>query len=344
MRKKSAILTSIALVLGSLAIAPAANAETISGSGSSYAGKMIAECIAGYTNHTVSYNPAGSGTGQKDFTAGTTTFGASDALYTSGKPTFPFTYVPVVAGPIAIAYNAPELKNFRLTPALISDIFLGKITKWNDPKIAAVNKGVNLPNQPFTVVYRKDGSGTSNNLANWLKQTVGSPWKQDNSWAVATGGAPVGIQGDKNQGVRTEMEKVKYSIGYLDLADALQAKFGLAAVQNGAKAFVKPSVATAKNFLGAQSMDAKGEVKFDYRKTYGTASNGKKTNNYYSIVLVAYAMAPTKSTAPAKAAAASEFLGFMLNSCVPAKGAPLGYVAFSGSFLSKANALLAKVK
>ncbi len=344
MRRKSAFITAIALVLGSLAIAPAANAETISGSGSSYAGKMFAECIAGYTDHTVSYNPAGSSTGKRDFTAGTTTFGASDSLYTSGKPAFPFTYIPAVAGPIAVAYNAPELKNFRLTPALISDIFLGKITKWNDPKIAAVNKGIKLPNEKFTVVYRKDGSGTSNNFANWLKQTVGKPWVQNDSWVTATGNAAVGIAGDKNQGVRAEMVKVPYSIGYLDLADALQAGFGLTAVENGAKKFVKPSVATARNFLAAQTMKSNGEVLFDYRKTAGQDSTGKKTTNYYSIVLVAYAMAPTKSTNAAKSAAAKDFLGYVVNTCVPSKGAKLGYVAFSGSFQKRANQLLGTVK
>lgn len=343
MRRVPAIVASVALVLGSMAAAPAAYADSISGSGSSYAGKMFAECIAGYTTHTVAYNPAGSSTGKRDFTAGTTAFGASDSLYTSGAPTFKYTYIPAVAGPIAVAYNAPELKNFRLTPALISDIFLGKITKWNDAKIAAVNPGVKLPDQPFTVVYRKDGSGTTNNFANWLKQTVGSPWKAEDAWATATGNTVVGIAGDKNQGVRAEMEKVKYSIGYLDLADALQAKFGLTAVQNGAKKFVKPTVATAKAFLAAQKMTSDGIVLFDYKQTYGTGTNGKRTDNYYSIVLVAYAMAPT-AAGTAKATAAKDFLKYVVNTCVPQKGAKLGYVAFSGEFLKTSNALINKVK
>jgi phosphate transport system substrate-binding protein len=152
----------------------------------------------------------------------------------------------------------------------------------------------------------------------------------------------VGIGGDKNQGVRAEMAKTKYSIGYLDLADALQAKFGLTAVQNGAGAFVKPSVATARNFLAAQQMKSNGVVLFDYNKKNGQA-NGKSTKNYYSVVLVAYAMAPTNA-GTTKAKAAKDFLGYVVNTCVPAKGAKLGYVAFSGSFLKTANTLLNKVK
>ena len=343
MRKVSGVLAATVIALGSLVVAPAAHAETISGSGSSYAGKMFAECIAGYTKHTVTYNPSGSSSGKRDFTAGTTAFGASDSLYTSGAPTFKYTYIPAVAGPIAVAYNAPELKNFRLTPALISDIFLGKITKWNDPKIAAANKGVKLPDETFTVVYRKDGSGTTNNFANWLSQTVGKPWVQNDSWTTATGNAAVGIGGDKSQGVRAEMEKVKYSIGYLDLADALQAKFGLTAVQNGAGQFVKPSVATAKNFLAAQKMNKEGVVLFDYKQTYGTDSKNKRTKNFYSVVLVAYAMAPT-AAGTAKATAAKDFLTYVVDTCVPQKGAKLGYVAFSGEFQKTAKALISKIK
>lgn len=343
MSKARAIVASAAIVLASLVAAPAAHAETISGSGSSYAGKMFAECIAGYTADTVSYNPAGSGTGKKDFTAGNTAFGASDSLYTSDKPAFKFTYVPAVAGPIAIAYNAPELKNFRLTPALISDIFKGKITKWNDAKIAKVNPGVKLPNQKFTVVYRKDNSGTSNNFLNWLKQTNKTAgWVVNDSFTTGVGGSPVGIAGDKNQGVRAEMAKVKYSIGYLDLADALQAKFGLTAVQNGAGKFVKPSVATARNFLAAQKMTNYGTVSFNYNGKLGY-TGGKKTTNYYSMVLVAYAMAPTDAGTPG-AKAARNFLKYTVNTCVPAKGAKLGYVAFSGDFLKTANTLINKIK
>lgn len=344
MRKLPAILASAAIVTASMVVAPAAYATDISGSGSSYAGKMFAECIAGYTTDKVTYNPAGSGTGKKDFADGKTSFGASDSLYEAGtEPKFDFTYVPAVAGPIAIAYNVPELKDVRLTPALISDIFLGKIKKWNDRKIAAVNRGVKLPNQNINVVYRKDGSGTTNNFANWLKQTVPSAgWVQNDSWATATGNKAVGIAGDKSQGVRAEIKKTTYSIGYLDLADALAEGFGLASVQNGAGKFVKPTVATARNFLAAQKMGSNGVVTFNYTAKSGLTGN-KKTTNFYSIVLVAYAMAPTEAATP-QAKAARDFIKYVVNTCVPQKGANLGYVAFSGSFLTVANRTIDRIR
>lgn len=344
MRKLPAILASAAIVTASMVVAPAAYATDISGSGSSYAGKMFAECIAGYTTDAVTYNPAGSGTGKKDFAAGKTAFGASDSLYEAGtEPAFDFTYVPAVAGPIAIAYNVPELKDVRLTPALISDIFLGKIKKWNDKKIAAVNKGVKLPNQNINVVYRKDGSGTTNNFVNWLKQTnPKAGWVVNDAWTTATGNKQVGIAGDKNQGVRAEIKKTPYSVGYLDLADALAEGFGMASVENGAKKFVKPTVATARNFLAAQKMDSNGVVKFDYNAKSGLTGT-KKTTNYYSIVLVAYAMAPTEAATP-QAKAARNFIKYVVNTCVPQKGANLGYVAFSGSFLTVANRTIDRIR
>ncbi len=348
MRKLSGVILTSSLVLASLLGAQPAMAETIAGSGSSYAGKMFRECIAGYTEHTVSYPDGGSGRGKRDFAGGITAYGASDSLYSASetKPRFKFTYVPAVAGPIAVAYNAPSLKTVRLTPKLIGDIFLGKITSWNDKAIAAVNKGVKLPNEKITVVYRKDNSGTTNNFSNWLSQTVSkTDFKQNDSWEAATGFKAVGIGGNTTSGVKAELAKIPFSIGYLDLADAIEAKFGLVAVQNGAGKFVKPSVATAKNFLAAQAMKNNGVVLFDYRKTFGTDAKGKKTTNYYSIVLVAYAMARTDGSGdPAKTKAAKDFLTYVVNDCVPTKGAKLGYVAFSGSFLKTANRLLGTIK
>lgn len=347
MRKLKGILLAVAMVAASFVGAQPAAADSIAGSGSSYAGKMFRECIAGYTEHTVSYPDGGSGRGKRDFAAGITAFGATDSLYsaTETKPRFKFTYIPVVAGPIAIAYNAPELKTVRMSPKLIGDIFLGRVTMWNDPAIAAENRGVRLPAQRITVVYRKDNSGTTNNFSNWLRQTVSSTdFRQNDSWEAATGQKAVGIGGNTTSGVKAEIQKIPYSIGYLDLADALEAKFGTVSVRNGAGRYVKPTVATARAFLAAQQMKSNGSVLFDYNKKSGQDASRKATTNFYSIVLVAYALARTDGSDAARTKAAREFLTYVVNDCVPSKGARLGYVAFSGSFLATANRLLRTVK
>lgn len=347
MRKFRGILLATALVAASLVGAQPASADSIAGSGSSYAGKMFRECIAGYTQHTVAYPDGGSGRGKRDFAGGITAFGASDSLYgaTETKPRFKFVYVPAVAGPIAVAYNAPALKTVRMSPALIGDIFLGKVTMWNDKAIAAENKGVKLPAEKITVIYRKDNSGTTNNFSNWLSQTASkTDFKQNDSWEAATGQKAVGIGGNTTSGVKAELQKIPFSIGYIDLADALEAKFGMVAVKNGAGKYVKPSVATARAFLAAQQMKVTGQVVFDYNKATGQDAAKKPTTNFYSVVLVAYAMARVDGSDAARTKAAKEFLTYVVNDCVPAKGAKLGYVAFSGSFLATANRLLATVK
>ena len=348
MRKLKGMVLAAALVVTSLAgLQPATANQSIAGSGSSYAGKMFRECISTYTNNTVAYPDGGSGRGKRDFAAGITAFGASDSLYSASetKPRFKFTYIPAVAGPIAVAYNAPELKTVRMSPKLIGDIFLGRVTMWNDKAIAAENKGVKLPAEKITVIYRKDNSGTSNNFSNWLSQTASkTDWTQNDSWEAATGFKAVGIGGNTTSGVKAELQKIPYSIGYLDLADALEAKFGTVSVKNGAGRYVKPTVATSRAFLAAQQMRANGSVVFDYNKTFGTDPSGKKTDNYYSVVLVAYAMARTDGSDATRTAAAKDFLNFVINSCVPASGAKLGYVAFSGAFQRTANRLLATVK
>jgi phosphate transport system substrate-binding protein len=340
MRKPLGLLVAAGMIAVSLLSAPAANAsETISGSGSSYAGIMFNKCVTSYTKDKVTYNPAGSGTGQRDFKAGTTTFGASDSPYNPGEqPSFPFTYVPLVGGPIAVAYNVPGLNSLNLTPKIVSDIFLGKITKWNDPAIKAINKGAKLPGVKINVVYRKDNSGTSYNFTNFLAQTVSkTQWKANLSFLSGSSNKAVGIQGDKNQGVRTEMEKAKNSIGYLDLADAQKAKFGLAAIQNGTGQFVRPSINTTKLFMLSKNhkLQTNGIVNFDYKA---------KVRGGYPVVLIAYGFAPTNN-GTAKGTAVKDFFTYVVNTCVPQEGAKLGYLPFTGTeFLKVANAAIARIK
>jgi phosphate transport system substrate-binding protein len=328
------------MIAVSLLSAPAANAsETISGSGSSYAGIMFTKCVTLYTKDKVTYNPSGTGNGQRDFKAGTTVFGAGDAPYAAdAEPTFPFTYVPLVGGPIAVAYNVPGLNSLNLTPKLVSDIFVGKITKWNDPAIKAINKGAKLPGVKINVVYRKDASGTSYNFTNFLAQTVSkTQWKADLNFMTGSNNKAVGTQGEKNPGVRNEMEKAKYSIGYLDLADAQKAKFGLAAIQNGTGQFVRPSINTTKLFMQSKNhiLQTNGIVNFDYRA---------KVRGGYPVVLIAYGFAPTNN-GTAKATGAKDFFSYVVNTCVPQEGAKLGFMPFTGTkFLDVANSAIARIK
>lgn len=336
MRKVSGIIAAAALVASVVLVGPAAHAkESISGSGSSYMGAIQKVCTAAYTDHNVVYGATGSSTGKSQFKAGTTQFGGSDSLYAPGTEPANFTYVPLVGGPIGVLYNIPTLKNINLTPKLISDIFLGKVTKWNHNNIKAVNKAIasKLPNETIQVVYRSDGSGTTYNFTNYLSQVVGKPWKANDAWTLASGSSK-GTGGSRAQGVVSAMKSLPFSIGYADLADAATAGLGFAAVQNGAKQFIKPSVNSAKIFMAKQLMNSQGEVLFDYNEV---------VRGGYNLSLYAYGMAPT-NLGGAKGKAVQDYFKYFLNTCSPKESAKIYYVALSGSALATANKLVARIK
>jgi phosphate transport system substrate-binding protein len=336
MRKVSGIIAAAALVASVALVGPAANAgETIAGAGSSYMGAIQKVCAAAYTDHTVTYSPDGSGTGKTKFAAGTTQFGGSDSLYAPGTEPANFTYVPLIGGPIGIIFNVDGLTNVNLTPKLLSDIFLAKITKWNDSAIAKVNKAnaSKLPDAQIQIVYRSGTSGTTNNFANYLSQTVGGAWKANDSWSLASG-STTGTGASGSAGVVTTVKSLKNSIGYVDLADAATAALPFAAVQNGAKQFIKPSVNSSRLFLQKQLMNSQGVVLFDYDEV---------VKGGYNLSLLAYGMAPTKA-GTAKATATKEYLTYFLNTCAPKEAAKLNYVALSGPLLKTARSLVARVK
>jgi phosphate transport system substrate-binding protein len=198
-----------------------------------------------YTNVTVNYASIGSGGGIEQFTANTVNFGASDvpmdaaeiALVTGG----PMLQVPVALGGEAISYNltgvAPGL---HLTGAVLANIYLGKITKWDDPAIKALNPSVTLPNEAITVVHRADGSGTSYIFTNYLS-TVSSAWANGPGTGKLVAW-PVGVGGQGNEGVAGQVSEVPGAIGYVELAYAIQNNFTDAAVKNAAGKWVQPTL------------------------------------------------------------------------------------------------------
>jgi phosphate transport system substrate-binding protein len=339
MRKISGILVASALVASITLVAPAAYAnETIMGSGASYSNSMHQTCIAGYSaasTDSVTYTSTGSGTGKTQFAAGSTQFGSTDSLYSSGAPAN-FTYVPLIGGPIAIVYNVSGVKTLNLTPKLISEIFTGTITVWNDAKIKAVNSAVasKLPSSAIQVVYRSDNSGTTNNLGEYMKQTAGGSWKAADAWADASGSTK-GTGASKNSGIVTTVKGLANSISYADLADVMTAGLSYASVKNGAGQFIKPTVSASARFLAANPIGTLGDVKFNYIQ--GVTGG-------YNLTLVSYGLAPTKSTNANKGAAVKDYFTYFLNTCAPKEAAKTGYVAISGTLKTKALQLVAKIK
>ena len=335
MRKISGILAASALLASIVFVAPAAHAsETITGSGSSFMNSFQQVCSALYTKNKANYTSTGSSTGLSQFKAGTTNFGGTDNAYPSAPPAN-FTYVPLVAGAINIAYNVPGVTNLRLDPKTIGGIFDGKIKTWDAAPIKKLNPTAKLPKQKIQVVYRSDGSGTTNNFSNYLSQTVGGSWKQNSTWATALGKSPVGIGSPQNQGVVATVSQTRFSITYADPADAKKARLSFAAVQNGAGEFVKPTAASAGRFIASQRSSANGLVTFNYKA---------KVRGGYPIALVAYGLAPTASSQPAKAAAVKDYFTFIIRTCGPQRAASGDYVPITGKLQATALKLIATIK
>ncbi|HXT18618.1 MAG TPA: phosphate ABC transporter substrate-binding protein PstS [Gemmatimonadaceae bacterium] len=233
--------------LTALAFVPRLSAQDLNGAGATFPAPLYAKWFKDYAAKTgvqINYQPIGSGGGVKQFTEGTVDFGASDAPMTDeeiSKLKTPAYHIPTVLGAVVITYNLPNLgKPLNFTGDLIANIFLGKITKWNDSQIAALNKGVTLPNKDILVVHRSDGSGTTYIFSDYLTD-VSTAWKsgpgrgKDLQW-------PVGLGGKGNDGVAGQVAQVPGAIGYIELAYARQKKLPYGAIRNSAGTFVLPSI------------------------------------------------------------------------------------------------------
>jgi phosphate transport system substrate-binding protein len=223
--------------------------KTILGAGSTFIYPLFSKMFSDYNTKTgiqVNYQSIGSGGGILQLTNKTVDFGASDGPLNdeqTAKIGVPVLHIPQASGAVVVTYNLPgDNNNISLTPDIIADIFLGKIKTWNDPRILAINKGVNIPAFPILVAHRSDGSGTTNIFTNYLSK-VSPEWKTK----VGSGGAvnwPAGLGGKGNEGVSGLVKQTPGAIGYVELIYALQNKMDYAKVQNKSKKFIVPSLAS----------------------------------------------------------------------------------------------------
>src|SRR5437016_10398618 len=158
------------------------------------------------------------------------------------KGTGKLLHIPTVAGADVVAYNLPGNPKLKFDADTIADIFLGKIKKWNDPKLTALNAGTNLPDQEIVVVHRSDGSGTTYIWTDYLSK-VSPEWKQKVGTNTSVNW-PVGLGGKGNEGVAGQIKQTPGALGYVELIYAIQNKMPYAEVKNAAGNFVKPSAAS----------------------------------------------------------------------------------------------------
>ena len=370
------------VIAGLIAISSAtpAHAADLQGSGASFVDPLLQACKAGFakaSSHSYVYTSTGSGTGKKNSDSSIGDFWFSDSAHTAATKRSTVFHAPIIAAPIAVLVNLPAKKDVFLSATTVAKIFSGDITKWNDPAIVADNnrsitstvykkdaqgnavkdksgnpvvlrtgtKSViyTLPNQPIKVIYRADGSGTSNNFTKWLNGVAPSVWTKPANDAFTTA-FPGNINASTNigrivganasQGVATLAAKTKYSITYAEKnwGDA----YGLRAVSvsNASGNFVFPESGAVSAFLGDADQDANGIVSYAY---------GTKLAGAYTLGIVSYMLVETEYADKARGAAVKQLAEHILSPACAGVDPKLGFVVLTGSYRDKANALIARI-
>ena len=223
-------------------------AADLTGAGATFPNPIYSKWFAEYKkvdpSVSINYQPIGSGGGQKQILEGTVDFGASDGPMSDeslAKAPSKILHIPTVAGAVAITYNLPGVNALKLDGPTLANIYLGKITKWNDAAIASLNSGTKLPATDIAVAHRADGSGTTFIFTDYLG-TVSPDWKSKVGKPNTTVNWPAGLGGKGNDGVAGLVKQTQGAIGYVELIYAAQNKLQTADLKNADGAFVKPTL------------------------------------------------------------------------------------------------------
>lgn len=360
-------VVAAAVLLGACSSSKASNTPSNSPSGSSSSSAPAAVCSSGTLNAEgstaqtnamtawikgyqtacsgakINYNPTGSGAGVSAFNAGQVDFAGSDSALnpTAGEVaaaqkrcgSAPLD-LPMVVGPIALAYKLANVNKLILTGEVTAKIFLGQIKTWNDPAITAINPGVTLPSTAITVFYRSDSSGTTQNFEKYLAATAPTVFTsapdKDSSKAHFAGQGKA-----KSQGVAAALAVTQGSIGYVEYSFAVSSGLNAAEIDNGGGA-VELSKDTASAAAGAAKITGMGD---DLTLSINYAT---KTPGAYPIILVTYELACTKYADSAKGAFVKNFLSYTAQG--GQAGLPqLGYAPLPTSLQARVAASIAKI-
>lgn len=301
-------------ILGFAGIVWADSTLSLTGAGATFPYPMYSKWFSEYhkkdPNIQINYQSIGSGGGIRQVTEGTVDFGASDGPMTDeqlkayqDKHGFPVLHFPTVLGGVVPTYNIPGVSaELKFTPEALAGIYLGKITKWNDPAITGPNSGVNLPGEEIVVIHRSDGSGTTYIWADYLSK-VSSEWKSKVGTSTSVNW-PVGLGGKGNEGVSGLVKQTPDSIGYVELIYAIQNKMPYGSVKNSSGAFIKADLAS----VTAAAAGAAKNMPADFRVSI-TVAPGKTA---YPISSFTWLLIPSKFSDAGKRDAVKGFVKWML--------------------------------
>ncbi len=301
------MLVAIALLLSSLG---AAQAQKLTGAGATFPypiySKWFSEYSIAHPGVEINYQSIGSGGGIRQVTSGLVDFGASDGPMTDEQlaaSKIKLVHIPTVLGAVVPVFNVPGVSDIKFSADVLADIYLGKISNWNDGRIAKDNPGVHLPDQKIIVVHRSDGSGTTYIFTDYLskvsKEWAGGPGKGASpSW-------PVGVGGKGNEGVAGLVRQLPGAVGYVELIYALQNKITFGEVKNAAGHWTKASIAGVTEAAASVK-----QMPADYRVSITNAPGA----NAYPISSFTWMLVPIKSADPAKGKVLKDMLSWIVKS------------------------------
>jgi phosphate transport system substrate-binding protein len=329
---------SLLAISALLAAGPLAAQVALTGAGATFPNPIYSKWFDAYNKKTgvqINYQSIGSGGGIKQYTEGTVDFGATDGPMNADQMSAvqgSVLHLPTVMGAVVLTYNLPSLADAKLKfdGATIADIFLGRITKWNDQRIAALNPGVALPNQDLIVVHRSDGSGTSYIFSDYLSK-VSPTWKEQVGKATAVNW-PIGLGGKGNEGVTEQIKQTEGSVGYVELIYALSNKLPFADVKNQAGSFVTPSLESVTSAAGSAKLSSGTDFRVSITDAPGAGS--------YPISSFTWLLVRPKMKDAAKAKALKDFLVWMITPEAQAMAKDLAYAPLPAEVIALEQAKL----
>jgi phosphate transport system substrate-binding protein len=326
-------------ILGLLSAATFALAQNITGAGATFPypiySKWFIEYSAAHPGVKINYQSIGSGAGIRQVTSGTVDFGAADVPMTDEQlaaSKVKIVHIPTVLGAVVPIFNVKGVTDLKLAPEVLADIYLGKITSWNDPRLAKDNPGVNLPNESIFIVHRAEGSGTTFIFTDYLSK-VSADWLASAGKGAASPNWPVGIGAKGNEGVAAMVRQVEGAIGYVELIYALQNNINYGWVKNASGNWLK---ATTE---GVSAAAAGAKIPSDYRVSI-TNAPGKEA---YPISSFTWLLIPAPPKDAANGRVIQDFLYWMLDKG-ESEAAGLHYAPLPSSVSNRVKATIGQLK
>jgi phosphate transport system substrate-binding protein len=336
MRNSSLVLS------GLLALAAPLGAQTLTGAGATFPNPIYTKWFDAYSKQTgiqINYQSIGSGGGIRQFTEGTVDFGATDGPMNQSQiaaVTGNVLHVPTVLGAVVVTYNLPSLGETRLKfdGSLLVDIFMGRVTKWSDRRIAALNPGIELPDIDLIVVHRSDGSGTTYVFTDFLNK-FSREWRDKVGYATSVNW-PVGLGGKGNEGVTQQVKQVEGAVGYVELIYAISNQLPYADIKNAEGRFVQPSLESVT--AAAAGIDLASDTDFRVSITNPRGAGS------YPIASFTWLLVHKDGKDAARAKRIKDFLTWMITPEAQAMAAELHYAPLPKEVVALVEARLPTLK